>query len=276
MENLEFFKAVASGNDFIILNGIKGQNSGAQRQISKLSRELCQRRLSAGADGLLLLEPSARADFKMRVFNPDGQEVDMCGNGARCAALFAGRNNLVRDDKMFIETRAGILEAEVKQDKVKIKMSPPKDLRLEFSLALNNGPQKVSYINTGVPHVVCFVPEVDTFPVNQAGKDIRYHPEFQPEGTNANFVQVTGKQRIKIRTYERGVEEETLACGTGAVAASIITVSQTLKPQGRHTVRVETKSGETLTVSFTAAGQAIKDVFLEGKAKIVYKALLNV
>lgn len=275
MGKLEFFKAVASGNDFIILNAITGQQFSTQRQIAKLAKELCQRRLSVGADGLLLIAPSARADFKMRVFNPDGQEVDMCGNGARCAALFADRNKLVRNDKMFIETRAGILEAAVKQDRVKLKMSTPKDLRLEVDLALDNGIQKTSYINTGVPHVVCFVPEVDNFPVSRTGKDIRYHPEFQPEGTNANFVQVIGKQHIKIRTYERGVEEETLACGTGAAAASIITVYQTLKTQGHHTVRVETKSGETLLVSFTAAGQEIKDVFLEGKARIVYKATLN-
>ncbi|MFH1244886.1 MAG: diaminopimelate epimerase [Candidatus Omnitrophota bacterium] len=275
MDKLEFVKAVASGNDFIILNTINGPKFGAREQISRLAKELCRRRLSVGADGLLLIEPSAQADFKMRVFNPDGQEVTMCGNGARCVALFASQKKIVKNDRMFIETGAGNLQAEVKKDKVKLKMSPPKDLRLDFPLPLDSGIQKANYINTGVPHVVCFVPGLENFPVGPAGKNIRYHPEFQPEGTNANFVQFIGKQRIKIRTYERGVEEETLACGTGAVAASIVTMFQELKPQGRHTVKVETRSGETLVVYFTVAGQEIKDVFLEGSAKIVYKALLN-
>lgn len=273
-KEISFVKAVASGNDFIIIDRL--QNAKCKLKIARLARELCRRKLSVGADGLLLLESSKKADFKMCIFNPDGTEVDMCGNGARCLALY-GVKERICGNKMTIETDAGNLQAEVKQDKVKIKMSRPKDLRLRFTLDIDGQTQNVNYINTGVPHVICFVQGLDSFNVQETGRAVRYHPEFQPEGTNADFVQVLDKDHIRVRTYERGVEGETLACGTGVVAAGIITSYEMQgKPQGKYKIKVDTQSGETLAVYFKIEKDNIDEVYLEGKAKIVYKGGVHV
>ncbi|MBL7091818.1 MAG: diaminopimelate epimerase [Candidatus Omnitrophica bacterium] len=278
MKEIEFVKAEACGNDFIIIDRlqVRGCRGSTGLQPAKLAKELCQRKLSVGADGLLLIEASKRADFKMRVFNPDGSEVDMCGNGSRCAALYAHQKKPACGGKMVIETRAGDLQAEVKQDKVKIKLSRPKDLRLKFDLDIDGQTQNVSYINTGVPHIVCFAQDLDNFNVEEAGRAIRYHPEFQPGGTNADFVQVLDEGHIRVRTYERGVEQETLACGTGCVAAGIITAYQTEKPQKVHKIKVDTRGGEALNVYFNIEKDIIDEVFLEGQAKIVYRGGLYV
>jgi len=270
-KEINFIKAVASGNDFIVIDRFENRKSKFEFRNTDLAKQLCQRKLSVGADGLLLIEPSKKADFKMRIFNPDGSEVDMCGNGARCTALYAAEQRICAG-KMVIETRAGNLEAEVKQDKVKLKMGCPKGLRLKFNLDVDGQIQNLNYINTGVPHVVCFLEELDGFNVIDTGKAIRYHSEFQPEGTNADFVRVLDKAHIALRTYERGVEEETLACGTGAVASSIITAyDMQEKPQGRYKFKVDTQSGEALTVYFNIAKDKIDDVYLEGRARIVYQ-----
>lgn len=278
MKEIKFTKAVASGNDFIIIDNFRIKDSGLRIKLSELTKKLCQRKLSVGADGLLVIENSKRCDFKMRIFNPDGSEVDMCGNGLRCAALYAQQNKIVSGRKMIIETRAGNLEAEVKQDKVRLKMSRPKDLRLKFELNLNGQTQEVNYINTGVPHVVCFVQGLSNFNVEETGKAIRYHPEFQPAGTNADFVEVLDKDHIRVRTYERGVEQETLACGTGAVAASIITRyrMQQERQKGRCKIKVDTRGGETLAVYFNIEKDKIDKLCLEGKAELVYRGGLYV
>jgi len=273
---IEFIKTVASGNDFIIIDRFRQRiNEPANKLTNELAKELCQRKLSVGADGLLLIEPSKEADFKMRIFNPDGSEVDMCGNGSRCAALYAAQEKIC-DNKMIIETRAGNLQAEVKKDKVKIKIPRPKDLKLKFKLDINGKTYNANYINTGVPHIVCFAQAVNNFDVAQTGRAIRYHPEFQPEGANADFVEVLDKRHIRLRTYERGVEEETLACGTGAVAAAIITCYQMEEPHGTHRIKVDTRGGESLNVYFKFEKDIIDEVYLEGKARIVYRGGLYV
>ncbi|MBN3038559.1 MAG: diaminopimelate epimerase [Candidatus Omnitrophica bacterium] len=278
MRKIEFSKMVASGNDFVLIDRFKTRLPLEKNQISKLAKEVCQRKHSIGADGLLLIEPSKKADFKLRIFNPDGSEVDMCGNGSRCAALYAAQNNIGSRGKKVIETLAGNLFAQVKKEKVKIKMTRPKDIRLRFSLDVDGNTYNVNYINTGVPHVVCFVQSLDKISVGEMGRAIRYHSEFQPQGTNANFVEVLSKGHIKLRTYERGVEEETLACGTGCVASGIITTydMQNRINTGRHKVRVSTKGGETLSVYFKVIkDKTIDEVFLEGKAKLVYEGKLS-
>ncbi|MCX5716224.1 MAG: diaminopimelate epimerase, partial [Candidatus Omnitrophica bacterium] len=157
-------------------------------------------KFGAGADGLLVLERSKKANFKMRIFNPDGTEPNMCGNGARCVALFYASCN----KKVKFETRAGIIEAEVKGDNVRIRLTDPKELWANIDLNIGSQFYKVHYVNTGVPHTVFFVGNVDTINVKEVGKNIRHHKQFQPEGTNANFVQVINPRAIKIRTYERG------------------------------------------------------------------------
>ena len=272
MKEVNFIKAVASGNDFIIIDKSKLEQRQAKSTIVKLAKQLCQRKISVGADGLLVIEPSKRADFKMRIFNPDGTEVDMCGNGSRCVALYAYRNKIIYGKKMIIETGAGDLEAQVKTGQVKVKMPSPKNLRLKFDLDISGQTQNLNYINTGVPHVVCFAQRLNNFDLLKTGKAIRYHSEFQPHGTNADFVEILDKADIRVRTYERGVEQETLACGTGAVAAAVITTYQMQQqPQGSYKIKVRTKSGEILTVYFNITKDIIDKVYLEGKAEIVYR-----
>ena len=279
MKEIEFVKAVASGNDFVIIDRFRQRtNEPTNQRTNELAKELCQRKLSVGADGLLLIEPSEKCDFKMRVFNPDGSEVDMCGNGSRCVALYAAQERIC-GNKMVIETNAGNLTAEVRKDDVKIKMPNPKDLRLKFDININGQTKNLNFINTGVPHVVCFVQGLNNFDVHNTGRAIRYHPEFQPQGANANFVEVLDNDHLRLRTYERGVEEETLSCGTGAVAAGIISAYQvdhpSAHPRGVHKVKVDTQGGETLTVHFNIKKENIDEVYLEGKARLVYKGKMS-
>lgn len=263
MKNINFTKVVGSGNDFIVIDNRKT----CHNNLSRLAREICNRKNSIGADGMLLLEGSKTGDFKMRIFNPDGSEVDMCGNGARCIALFACKMGIA-GRKMKIGTRAGVLNAEVMAHSVRLQMSLPKDLRLMFNLDMGGMGYEVSYINTGVPHVVRFEDDVDKVDVRKFGAIIRYHKEFSPSGTNANFVEVISGSKIKVRTYERGVEDETLACGTGATASGII--ASMIKGVGPP-VEVITRGQETLKIYFSISGEEVKDVYLEGGAKIVYE-----
>ena len=274
-KNIEFFKASASGNDFIIIDRFRLRTAASRAANNRLAKALCRRKLSVGADGLLLIEPSRICDFKMRIFNPDGKEAEMCGNGSLCAALYALKQK-VCGRQMKIETRAGILEARVSRELVKIKFSRPKDLRLNFDLSVGGRRQNLNYINTGVPHTVCFVKDLDKIRVAESGKQMRYHPEFQPTGANADFVQVISRARIRLRTYERGVEEETLSCGTGAVAAAIITVYEMQNnPRGKFKVKVDTRSGQALNVYFEIAGEKIAQVYLEGPAQIIYRGRIE-
>jgi diaminopimelate epimerase len=198
----------------------------------------------------------------MRIFNPDGSEPQMCGNGARCAALYLGKN------KASIETKAGIIKTQVKGENVKIKLTEPKNIKLDIPIRVNNRNLKVNFIDTGVPHTVIFVEGLDKIDVFNLGRDIRYHKQFAPRGANVNFIEVAGKNAIAIRTYERGVEDETLACGTGSVAAALIFA---LKANSGNKICVRTKSGEILTVYFKRVANKFSDVWLEGKARIVFK-----
>lgn len=266
MSEIQFTKMVASGNDFVVLDAsrLKTRVKG----FSALAREACDRKFGIGADGLLVLEKSKKADFAMRVFNPDGSEPTMCGNGARCAALFKGKN------RIKFETKAGILEAQVVKDTVRLKMTEPKDLWPNIDLSIGTQFYKVHYINTGVPHAVFFVGNVDTINVKEVGKQIRFHKHFHPEGANADFAQAAGVSAIKVRTYERGVEDETLACGTGSVASAL--ASFYLKLTKKSPVSVETKSGEILKVYFDYKKDKFTNVWLEGGARVVFKGVYHV
>ncbi|MDO8525707.1 MAG: diaminopimelate epimerase [Candidatus Omnitrophota bacterium] len=272
---IKFTKAVATGNDFIIVEsketGYRVQGTGYRKNLSELAKKLCDRKRGVGGDGLLIIERSKNADFKMRIFNPDGSEAQMCGNGARCAALYAVLKKIAKT-KMTIETIAGILDANVKGDIVKVKLTDPKDIKWNFCLMINKCPFEVSFIDTGVPHVIHFTDDLEKIDIRNIGSHIRHHGEFSPEGTNADFVKVSGKNTIKIRTYERGVEDETLACGTGAVASAIISaeVEKMTSP-----VTVQTRSGEKVKVYFEMVGGNFRNVYLEGKAKLVFEGGLN-
>jgi len=269
MKNLKFTKAVATGNDFVIIDN----RSGDVGELPRVAKQLCDRKRGVGADGLLLIERSKRADFRMRIINPDGSEAEMCGNGSRCAALYAAENRIAKP-AMTIDTLAGILNGDVKGDTVKVKLTDPKEIKWNLCLMINKCPYKLDFVNTGVPHVIHFTDDLDKIDVKDIGSHIRRHGEFAPEGTNADFVKIAGKNSISIRTYERGVEDETLACGTGAVASAII-ASEAEKMASP--VTVHTRGGEKLKVYFEMIEGNFKNVYLEGKAKLVYKGeMINV
>ena len=259
---------VAAGNDFVVI-GEKLQ--AGNRELALLARNMCDRKYGIGADGILLIEKSKKADAKMRIFNADGSEAEMCGNGARCSTLWTKSKIKSQKSKIIkIETKAGIIESEVNKENVKIKLTAPADIKLNIPIKVNNRTLKVNFINTGVPHVVIFVEGVDKIEVDNLGRIIRYHPEFAPKGTNVNFVEILNDDFIKVRTYERGVEAETLACGTGSSASAIITALRQQKAADKL-IKVQTKSGEILKVYIEQENNKFKNVWLEGRAKLVYK-----
>ena len=276
MNKLKFTKMVGAGNDFIILD-FRIPSSVFRIPLSEIVPSLCERRTGIGADGVLVLEKSKKADFKMRIFNADGSEAEMCGNGLRCAVLYVGKKRKVK-----IETMAGMYEAEITgKDSVRIKMAAPKDLKKDIGITVNGRAIKVNYIDAGVPHAVIFVEGLDGIDVDNIGRSIRYHDEFKPRGANVDFVEIIDDASIRIRTYERGVEAETLACGTGSVASAIISAfSSSAKGEtspataggqlSALSINVHTKGG-ILNVYFKKSGNKIKDVCLEAAAKIVYK-----
>ena len=278
--NIIFTKTVAAGNDFIIIdNRQKKLKSKLKYTYSELAKKLCQRHFSIGADGLIILENPTdplKADFKMLYFNSNGSQAAMCGNGARCIAYYAYMNKIA-DREMQIETLSGIIKAKLTGTKVRILLPEPKDIKVDFSLKINSKELNVSFVNTGVPHTVIFVSELQSVDVKNLGRQIRYHKKFLPEGTNVNFVKVVSKHELKIRTYERGIEGETYACGTGAVASAVISGIKNLV---KSPVKCKTSSGEILTVYFKATTQKglltpVYNVYLEGKVKIVFTGCVD-
>ena len=307
MTAIPFTKVVGAGNDFIVVDVRRRRLPGLAGRWAEASRALCDRHMGIGADGLLLLERSADADARMRVFNPDGSEADMCGNGARCVAQVLaaqGRGRALRN--ITIDTSAGRVSATVRGDQVAMQMSDPTDLRLAMDVTVDGRRLSLGSVNTGVPHAVVPVPSVDDVDVAGLGRALRAHPAFAPRGTNVNFMQPdrTRAGMLRLRTYERGVEAETLACGTGAAAAAVIYGLTQRRAQangrpigiGRHflatplrgapgsvgrpepyRVAVQVRSGEILTVSFEArtAGGTIQvaRLALEGPARQVFTGM---
>ena len=284
-KRLEFFKLQASGNDFILIKATGRKPQAAGLNYKKFAKRYCKRKFGVGADGLLVIEPSKRALFKMRIFNPDGSEAEMCGNGARCTALWAARNLERKAKSIKFDTKAGIIEAKVSPHKakgkdscyadVKIRIGRVSDLRLNLPVNIFGRKVKVNYINTGVPHSIILVEGLDKINVEEIGRKIRFHKAFGPDGTNVDFAEILKDKFIAIRTYERGVESETFACGTGAVASAIV-VSYKLQAAGRKfKIKVMTRGGEILKVYFTKNDGRITDVWLQGRAYSVYEGVLN-
>jgi len=266
-KDINFTKMVGAGNDFIVIDCLAKKGGKRYSSFSNLAGYLCERRVGVGADGMLVLEKSRTSNFKMRIFNADGSEAEMCGNGLRCAVLFFNKKGNVT-----IETMAGRYEARITgRNKVKIKMERPKDITLDIPVKLNGRRIHVSYIDTGVPHAVVFVNGLNDINVESIGRSIRFYNKFKPRGTNVDFVEIMDDKNIKMRTYERGVEGETLACGTGAVASALIT---SCKLSGKDFIKVHTKGG-ILNIFFSNKSGNIKDVFLEGEAKTVFKGKLQ-
>jgi diaminopimelate epimerase len=269
MQTIEFWKMNGSGNDFILIDNRDG--SVAEEEMGPLVERTCRRRESVGADGLIFVTRSDRFDFGWRYFNADGGEVEMCGNGSRCVARFAYLKGIAKS-KMTFETLAGPVSAEVTGRVVKVLMPEPSGLEMDIDLSLEAGWLSVDFVNTGVPHVVVRVDDLSRHPVFEQGRSIRYHKMFSPEGTNADFVTVLGPDLLEIRTYERGVEDETLACGTGAIASALIASARDMV---RSPVKVRTKGGEELGIHFQKEGDEFTQVWLEGRTSIVYQAQLG-
>lgn len=253
-----------AGNDFVLIDNRAQQLKLSHDQIVRL----CDRHRGVGADGVILLVPSqsGRADWAWDFFNSDGSVGEMCGNGARCFARFVQKLTGAAGDLTF-ETLAGVITAQFEGERVTVNLTPPVDLRLNEELALAAGRQTVHSVNTGVPHAVLFVPDADRAMVMQLGPELRRHAHFAPRGTNVNFVQVLGPGRIRVRTFERGVEGETLACGTGVTASALITsrVHHFGSP-----VRVQVQGGDQLEVGFREANGGFTDVRLSGPAEFVF------
>ncbi len=263
----EFFKLSGSGNDFIFVFNF--DNSISPEEGSELARLLCRPKFSISADGFILLEKpeNPQAKFKWRFFNADGSEAEMCGNASRCVARLVVEKGLFQNP-FYFETKAGLIYAEVKGKRVKVALTKPKELHLNFLIRTDYEWFMAHFVNTGVPHVVIFYDEVDDLDVNFLGAKIRNHEMFAPEGTNVNFVCLKEegiKKYLKIRTFERGVEGETLACGTGAAASAYIAWKQGLISQP---VEVLTRGGEILTIYID---EKQNQIYLEGETRFVFE-----
>jgi diaminopimelate epimerase len=256
-KGIPFSKLNGSGNDFLLIDNRGGVMRGID--LPAFVRKVCDRSRSVGADGVIFIEKSRKADFRWRFHNADGSRAEMCGNGGRCAARFAVERK-ISGSVLGFETDAGLIRAEVKGRAVKLQMTRPHGLALSKSLTLGGRKMAYSFINTGVPHVVLFVPDLEKIDLAWTGRGIRTHRVFAPRGTNVNFVRVRDG-KVWIRTYERGVEGETLACGTGAVAAGILSAAHGYV---RPPVSVRTRGGEVLTIHFDPGKEDFGEVYLEG------------
>ena len=262
---IAFDKMNGTGNDFVIIDN--RQQSIPVDEQPELARKICRRMFSVGADGLIFIENSTKADFRWNFYNSDGSVAEMCGNGSRCAARFAYRHKIA-GKKVKFETLAGIIEAEIgeEEETVRVKMTRTRDFRLDLSLSLGDEERPVAYVDTGVPHAVIFVGDEDV-PVKTWGRKVRFHELFAPRGANANFVTLLPDGRLKVRTYERGVEAETMACGTGAVAAALFAGIQ----KGMESpVEVVTSGGGVLTILFDLFdGPVAENVYLQGPTRLI-------
>jgi diaminopimelate epimerase len=272
MTDIEFWKMSGSGNDFILIDNRDGKVG--DDQMARLVERACRRRASVGADGVIFVVNSDQYDFGWRFFNADGGEVEMCGNGSRCVSRFALLKGIA-GPRMTFETLAGPISAEVDGRSVKVLMPKPFGLKMGLHLNGFKGIESMDFLNTGVPHVVARVKDLPNHPVFDQGKVIRRHQQFAPSGTNVNFLRVISENGLEVRTYERGVEDETLACGTGAIASAL---TASVRGLVQSPVRVKTKGGEVLLIHFKKADsetEPFSDVWLEGNTAIVYQARLH-
>ncbi|MCS6989073.1 MAG: diaminopimelate epimerase [Chloroherpetonaceae bacterium] len=259
---VHFTKMSGAGNDFIMIDNRAQRLALSQEVIAKW----CQRGTGIGADGLILLEESDRCDFAMRYYNADGKLGSMCGNGGRCVTRFAQHRGIEKTQFAF-EANGELYRSEILSDgRVKLRMNPPKAFRDKF---LVEG-YEAYFIDTGSPHVIIYAPDVETLDVFGEGKKVRSNPAFFPNGANVNFLRVVAPDSIRIRTFERGVENETLACGTGCVAAAL--VSHRLGKLRSRLANLLVQSGETIQVEFD---EAFENVFLIGSAEIVFEGYIQ-
>lgn len=268
-----------AGNDFIVFN---------LNEINEISfnseavRKLCHRRFGIGADGIICVGKNGKHDFAMRYYNADGFEGSLCGNGARCAILFAKKENFFSGQSTTFSVKEIAYSGKVEgEDSVEFFLNNPGKMKFNFKVKAASQLINSHFVDTGSPHVVIFINEVlenpknlqsgykeiNSFPIESLGSELRYHEDFSPSGTNVNFIQKQGDE-IMIRTFERGVEAETLACGTGSVAAAI-TANKILKVQ--PPIKIKTLGGKTLKVNFNHNDHNFTNVSLTGHAEINFK-----
>lgn len=267
---LEFTKMNGAGNDFVLIDNRARRIHLTPEQIVRL----CDRHRGVGADGVLLLVPSrtGQADWAWDFYNSDGSNGEMCGNGARCFGRFVQRQAGAAGSFTF-ETGAGVITAVLNDARVTVNLTRPTDLRLNEPVRLSAGTETIHSLNTGVPHAVLYVPDADRAMVMSLGPEIRRHAHFGPRGTNVNFVQVLGPDHIRVRTFERGVEGETLACGTGVSACALVSarVHGFVSP-----VKVQVQGGDLLEVSFRDDGREFDAVRLTGPADFVFEGRIEI
>lgn len=266
MKKIKFTKMSGAGNDFVIV----------EKQIGichkKLARNACDRTNGIGADGLIVLDSSKTCDYKMRIINSDGTEAEMCGNGARCLAAYIVKNKRPKKNLFSIQTKAGTIMGEANKETAVIRLSDPKNYTQDIPLDISGRNIQVNYIDTGVPHVIVFVHSIGHIDVRGIGRDIRFHRRFEPRGANVNFVEQESASLVNARTYERGVEDETKACGTGSVASALITylkLNPDILNKKKASMKIRTKSSEILNVLFDIIEGNISNVWLKGSAKFI-------
>lgn len=258
--NLTFYKYQGTGNDFVMIDN---RNLSFPKDDAKLINRLCDRRFGVGADGLILLEPSKDCDFKMIYFNADGNEGSMCGNGGRCLVAFANQLNIIESETTF-DAIDGLHYATIEDGIVSLKM-------IDIDTIENY--ENHSFLNTGSPHHICFSNDVKNIDVNKEGAKIRFGSPYFNEGTNVNFVEQLNKNSFKVRTYERGVENETLACGTGVTAVAL--AAHNLRKTDTTTVKIDVLGGQ-LEVSFTEDNGSYNNIFLKGPSEFVFKGVISI
>jgi diaminopimelate epimerase len=265
---IRFTKASGAGNDFVLVDGRGGGELPTDR--SALARALCSRHFGVGADGLLLLMPSDRADFRMEYYNADGSYGGMCGNGGRCIARYALAMGIAASPLTF-EALDHLYKAAAEGELIRIRMKDPSDILENPVPAALRKTETAWFVDTGSPHLVIFTPDVERVNLPERGRALRMHPAFAPEGANVNFVQMLSASSIRMRTYERGVEAETLACGTGSVASAVAAWRGGL---AAPPVRILTTGGEDLLVDFRGEAGRVTDVTLTGSAHLLFEGVV--
>jgi diaminopimelate epimerase len=266
---IPFSKMHGAGNDFVVVDDRDGTFPCAD---AAWLRATARRRTGVGADGFILLQAGDDScTFRMRIFNADGGEAEMCANGARCAARYAVDRGIAAP-AMRMATGAGVIAATVHGDGVQLAMTEPADWQLDRRLRLGDDEIAYSYVNTGVPHTVIECADVAAVSIGERGSAVRHHTAFAPSGTNVNFVEVRGPNALALRTYERGVEAETLACGTGVVASALVA---TRLRRVQLPVDVLCASGDHQRVDGCFSGDSFRDVTLHGPTAYAFDGTLR-
>jgi diaminopimelate epimerase len=264
IRRIDFLKVSGAGNDFVLVDNHAGS---IDLDWVAFARAVCSRPFGVGSDGLVVIEPSNRVDFLMKYFNPDGSHGGMCGNGGRCAARYA-RETGISGSQVRFEALGQMYEAVVNKESVSLSMPDVKDQRRELRFPDGSGRTMSGFfLDTGSPHVVVSFPALEEADVDHWGRLISHHALLKPEGANVDFFSTGNARAVALRTFERGVEAETMACGTGAVATA---VNAAIRLGMAPPISVGVRSGEILTVNFALSGHGAERVTLEGSAHVLF------